>query len=215
MPQQQRAEGHVQVEVLIPFGVPDARPFAALGHERQMVGQHAHGAAVASGDDPEILTVAVEGLAEAARAGFLGRFEVERADGEAVRDTRLADALVAAGFTPTYKGVPRPWPIGLIHGTDPSFTERVRDGLLADDPDLNVGWNEPYSGLNGVTYTLEHHGDGRGLDATMIEIRHDEILEPAGVALWAHRLARSLGFARWGRAETGNTEQLGSTRGYP
>ena len=39
--------------------------------------------------------------------------------------------------------------------------------------------------MNGVTYTLEHHGDGRGLDATMIEIRHDEILEPAGVSLWA------------------------------
>ena len=54
-----------------------------------------------------------------------------------------------------------------------------------DDPDLNIGWNEPYSAMNGVTYTLEHHGDGRGLDATMIEIRHDEILEPAGVALWA------------------------------
>jgi predicted N-formylglutamate amidohydrolase len=128
----------------------------------------------------------------------------------------LESILVAVhSFTPTYKGVPRPWPIGLIHGTDPSFTERVRDGLLAGDPDLNVGWNEPYSALNGVTYTLEHHGDGRGLDATMIEMRHDEILEPAGVALWAERLAGSLRFARWGRATVGETELLGSTRGYP
>jgi predicted N-formylglutamate amidohydrolase len=30
----------------------------------------------------------------------------------------------------------------------------------------------------------------------MIEIRHDEILEPAGVALWADRLARTLESAR-------------------
>ena len=57
------------------------------------------------GDDETLLKPAVEALAAAARAGLLGRFEVERADGEAVRDTPLAEALVAAGFTPTYKGL--------------------------------------------------------------------------------------------------------------
>ena len=83
--------------------------------------------------------------------------------------------------------MPRPWPIGLIHGTDASFTARAaRRAARRTIPDLNVGWNEPYSALNGVTYTLEHHGDGRGLDATMIEIRHDEILEPAGVSPLGH-----------------------------
>lgn len=99
-------------------------------------------------------------------------------------------------FTPVYKDVVRPWPIGLIHGTDPTFTAALRDALAADDPALNIGWNEPYSALNGVTYTLEHHGDGRGLPVTMIEIRHNEILEPAGVAQWAARLARCLTAAR-------------------
>ena len=118
-------------------------------------------------------------------------------------------------FVPTYKGVPRPWPIGLIHGTDATFTAALRDALLADEPDLNVGWNEPYSAMNGVTYTLEHHGDGRGLDATMIELRHDEILEQAGVTLWADRLARCLDQARGGRAGAAKTELLGSTRRHP
>lgn len=99
-------------------------------------------------------------------------------------------------FTPTYKDVQRPWPIGLIHGTEERFTHALFAALKADDPELNVGWNEPYSARNGVTYTLEHHGDGRGLDCTMIEIRHDEILEPAGIALWADRLARTLVHAR-------------------
>jgi predicted N-formylglutamate amidohydrolase len=95
-------------------------------------------------------------------------------------------------FTPIYKDVPRPWPIGLIHARDDRFTAALRDALVADEQSLNVGWNQPYSALNGVTFTLEHHGDGRGLEATMIEIRHDEILEPDGVALWADRLARCL-----------------------
>lgn len=102
-------------------------------------------------------------------------------------------------FTPVYHGVARPWPIGLIHGADTGYTAALYDALKADDPTLNVGWNEPYAALNGVTLTLEKHGDGRGLDATMVEIRHDEILEPAGVTLWSRRLAHCLQTARVAR----------------
>jgi predicted N-formylglutamate amidohydrolase len=119
---------------------------------------------------------------------------------------RVLDAREAAGlatilvcmhsFTPVYRGVTRPWPIGLIHARDTRYTSALREALADDAPDLNIGWNEPYSALNGVTYTLEHHGDGRSLDSTMIEIRHDEILEPNGVARWAARLARCLEAAR-------------------
>ena len=116
---------------------------------------------------------------------------------EARRHAGMETILVCMhSFTPVYHGVPRPWPIGLIHGLDQRYTRALYDALKTDDPDLNVGWNEPYAALNGVTLTLEKHGDGRGLDATMIEIRHDEILEPAGVAMWSNRLAHSLQTAR-------------------
>lgn len=104
-------------------------------------------------------------------------------------------------FTPVYHGVPRPWPIGLIHGLDQRYTRALYDALKADDPELNVGWNEPYAALNGVTLTLEKHGDRRGLEATMIEIRHDEILEPTGVATWSARLAHCLQTAHLARKE--------------
>jgi predicted N-formylglutamate amidohydrolase len=104
-------------------------------------------------------------------------------------------------FTPVYHGVPRPWPIGLIHGRDQRYTRALFNALHDDDPGLNIGWNEPYAALNGVTLTLEKHGDGRGLEATMIEIRHDEILEPAGVAKWSNRLAHCLEMARLARKE--------------
>lgn len=105
-------------------------------------------------------------------------------------------------FTPVYKDVPRPWPIGLIHGTDPRFTAALRDALAAEEPALNIGWNEPYSALVGVTYTLERHGDGRGIPSTMIELRHDEVLAPSGVATWAGRLARALEAARTAAGST-------------
>ena len=120
---------------------------------------------------------------------------------EALLDRRKARGqetiLIAMhSFTPVYLGVARPWPIGLIHGIDTGYTKAVFDALKAEEPSLDVGWNQPYAALNGVTLTLEKHGDGRALDACMIEIRNDEILEPAGVARWANRLARCLEAAR-------------------
>jgi predicted N-formylglutamate amidohydrolase len=123
---------------------------------------------------------------------------------EARRSAGRETVLVTVhSFTPVYKDVRRPWPIGLIHGLDQGFTAALRDALAAEDDGLAIGWNQPYSALNGVTYTLEHHGDERGLEATMIEIRHDEILEPAGIGAWAARLARcldaALGARRRGR----------------
>ncbi|WP_417310759.1 N-formylglutamate amidohydrolase [Devosia sp.] len=99
-------------------------------------------------------------------------------------------------FTPVFKEKPRPWPIGLIHGENPRFTAAFRDALAAADPSLNIGWNEPYSGRSGVTYTLEHHGDGRGLDSIMLEIRNDEILEHDQIARWAGLIEAALVTAR-------------------
>jgi predicted N-formylglutamate amidohydrolase len=99
-------------------------------------------------------------------------------------------------FTPVYHGVARPWPIGLLHGRDTAFTEALRDALAEAAPELDIGWNQPYAALNGVTLTLEKHGDGRGLEATMIELRNDEILSSEGVSYWADLLARSLTEAR-------------------
>jgi|SRR5215217_1831467 len=99
-------------------------------------------------------------------------------------------------YTPVFLGQERPWPIGLIHGREQRFTRALRDALATIEPGLNIGWNEPYAALNGVTLTLEKHGDGRGLDATMIEIRNNEILSTEGVDRWADLLARSLQAAR-------------------
>jgi len=114
---------------------------------------------------------------------------------------REAILVCMHSFTPVYHGVPRPWPIGLIHGRDQRFTRALFDALGAADPQMNIGWNEPYAAQRGVTLTLERHGDERGIDATMIEIRHDEILEPAGACFWADRLAQCLTEARLARVD--------------
>jgi predicted N-formylglutamate amidohydrolase len=100
-------------------------------------------------------------------------------------------ALIAVhSFTPVFKGKPRPWPVGILPGADPAFSERLAMALRAGVPDLNLGWNEPYRSGLGVTYTLDHHGRDRR--ATMLEIRHDEILSLPGIALWSGRLGAAL-----------------------
>jgi len=55
--------------------------------------------------DPALLEPASAALAEAVRAGALGRLTVERADGAEVYDSPLAQALEAAGFRPTPRGL--------------------------------------------------------------------------------------------------------------
>jgi ATP-dependent Lhr-like helicase len=57
-------------------------------------------------EDPTALQAAADALALAVREGGLGRLAVERADGESVHTaTALSEALEAAGFRPTPRGL--------------------------------------------------------------------------------------------------------------
>jgi len=94
-------------------------------------------------------------------------------------------------FTPRFRGVPRPWHIGILSSRD----RRIADRLIADlsgDPSLVVGDNEPYSGLHFAGYTMDTHATKRGLPSVMIEVRQDMVADAEGVARWAGILERAL-----------------------
>ncbi|RWK63784.1 MAG: N-formylglutamate amidohydrolase [Mesorhizobium sp.] len=107
-------------------------------------------------------------------------------------DTRLARGqetrLVSIhSFTPVYKGMSRPWHIGIIHDQD----RRLAAPLVAALQRLagvTVGVNEPYSPADRVYFTLERHARPQGLPCAMIEIRNDEISDEAGQRKWADLL---------------------------
>lgn len=114
---------------------------------------------------------------------------------------KLVEERLAAGreswlvsihsFTPVYKGVERPWEVGIIHDDD----ERISAPLIVALEGLGsftVGDNEPYAPSDRVYFTLERHARSRGLPCAMIEIRNDEIADAAGQAAWASRLAAIL-----------------------
>ncbi|MBQ0900821.1 ATP-dependent helicase [Micromonospora sp. U21] len=56
-------------------------------------------------DDADTLAAAGKALADAVHSGALGAMSVERADGEAVHSSPLRDALTAAGFRATPRGL--------------------------------------------------------------------------------------------------------------
>nr|WP_088997882.1 DEAD/DEAH box helicase [Micromonospora echinaurantiaca] len=56
-------------------------------------------------DDADALAAAGKALADAVHSGALGAMSVERADGEAVHSSPLRDALTAAGFRTTPRGL--------------------------------------------------------------------------------------------------------------
>jgi predicted N-formylglutamate amidohydrolase len=90
-------------------------------------------------------------------------------------------------FTPVYRGVPRPWEIGIIHDDDVRLSRPLIAALSAPGG-VTVGDNQPYSPADRVYYTLERHARSRGLPCVMIEIRNDEIGEERGQLLWGDRL---------------------------
>ena len=94
-------------------------------------------------------------------------------------------------YTPVYRGVERPWHIGIIHDTYDEVAVPLIAGLQALDRYI-VGVNEPYSPADRVYYTLERHASAHGLPAVMIEIRNDLITTAREETAWGEMLASLL-----------------------
>ena len=93
-------------------------------------------------------------------------------------------------FTPQLASDPaqaRPWHVGVLYNED-DRAARIAIPLLKGEG-LVVGDQEPYSGrlLNA---TMNRHAEGEGRPYLGIEVRQDQIADPANHAVWAERLAR-------------------------
>jgi predicted N-formylglutamate amidohydrolase len=118
---------------------------------------------------------------------------------------QAVDAMVASGpapavvsihsFTPHWRGVERPWKVGVLWDKDPRLPAPLLRALAAES-DLapaqeRVGDNEPYDGaLEGDT--IDDIATARGLANALIEVRQDLIATEAEAEAWANRLARLL-----------------------
>lgn len=99
----------------------------------------------------------------------------------------LSPALLSIhSFTDNWKGVPRPWHVGVLWDTDDRMPKPLIEAFRAM-PDLVVGDNEPYHGaLEGDC--MWQHGTNRGLPHALIEIRQDLIATATGQQAWVDRI---------------------------
>lgn len=90
-------------------------------------------------------------------------------------------------FTPVYYGQPRTLEAGVLFGQAKAYAQRLLDGLEAHP--LKVAGNQPYRIDPLGDMTVPVHGDARGLDSVLIEVRNDLLRSPEAVSRWAGYLA--------------------------
>jgi predicted N-formylglutamate amidohydrolase len=196
------------------FGVP-----AVLSHFSRLLIDPNRGL-----DDPTLIMRLSDGAVvpgnarsdAAERARRIARFykpyddAVNRAIEAGMATGRMPMILSVHSFTPHWKGIARPWHVGILWDADPRLAKPLIEGL-ARDPAIVVGDNEPYHGaLRGDT--LYRHATRRGLAHALVEIRQDLIADAAGVAEWADRLAAVLADLEIGSAPH-KIEYFGSLTG--
>lgn len=133
-----------------------------------------------------------DGVAERIRR-FYDPFDraVDAAFEKALRVGAPPMILTMHSFTPFWRGVARPWQVGVLYHRDERLSRPVIEALRADPSGLTVGDNEPYGGgLPGDT--IDRHATRRGLPNALIEIRQDLIAGGEGQEEWAQIFARLL-----------------------
>ena len=117
-----------------------------------------------------------------ALAGMLDRVEARG----------ITPALISIhSFTPIMKGHERPWHVGVLSNVDRRMGDALM-AILAEDRDICIGDNLPYSGMSPYGYTIETQAVPKGFPNVLLEIRQDLIDTHHGAEEWAGRLGAAL-----------------------
>jgi predicted N-formylglutamate amidohydrolase len=109
------------------------------------------------------------------------------------RTGRRTRILTVHSFTPVFLDKPRPWRLGVLAAGSRRLAEMLLAELRAVAPGFSMTLDEPYRIATDEDYAIPVHGDARGHDALLIEVRNNELGTPDAVAAWADRLAEALG----------------------
>lgn len=93
-------------------------------------------------------------------------------------------------FTPVYMGHRRPWFAGMLYRHSQGFGSWLVDRLGGEG--AGIAQNQPYQIEDDSDFTVPIHGEARGLDAVLIEVRQDLIQTEAAANGWGDRLAAAL-----------------------
>lgn len=94
-------------------------------------------------------------------------------------------------FTDFYKGVSRPWHLGLLYRKDRRLTSLILK-QLKKDKSIKVGINEPYKCNLKGDFSIPYFAELNGLPNILFEIRQDLIRNKKGVDIWSKRISKIL-----------------------
>ncbi|MGI9435017.1 MAG: N-formylglutamate amidohydrolase, partial [Geminicoccaceae bacterium] len=107
-------------------------------------------------------------------------------------DRRCKAAVAIHSFTPVMDGSPRPWDIGFLYRKDQATSKTLAAAVGTNDPDLVVGFNQPYQIDDISDWFVPQHGERRRLPHSLIEVRNDHLCDDLSIALWTDRLAGAI-----------------------
>lgn len=120
--------------------------------------------------------------------------EVERQI-NAFHDRGIVPVIISIhSFTEYMDGFDRPWEIGILWNKDDRVAPRLIENLRKNNPDLQIGDNEPYSIQEDNSYsnTIETHAEDCGLPSAIVEFRQDLISTLEGAIKWGDIFLESL-----------------------
>ena len=104
---------------------------------------------------------------------------------------RLSILVAQHTMTDVFKGARREMHGAILYNRDRRFAGLVLE-TLRRERDLFIADNQPYFVSDETDYTIPRHGEARRLPHVEIEIRQDLVLDDAGQAAWARRVAGAL-----------------------
>lgn len=109
-------------------------------------------------------------------------------------DPEKAVLVSIHSFTPRLlsTGIDRPWEIGLLFNRDGRLAQQLMPVMRRMRPGIVAAFNEPYRGGDATDYTIPVHGERRGIEHVLVEIRNDLIGSPDGQFEWAALLAAAV-----------------------
>lgn len=108
-----------------------------------------------------------------------------------IAETRPSVLVTVHSFAPVFNGHTREVELGFLYHSVPDIAQ----ALLAQVQKYGTfrsALNEPYAATDGVTYSLQKHGEALSLPAVMIEIRNDLIDTAEKAQAMAQHLSVSL-----------------------
>jgi predicted N-formylglutamate amidohydrolase len=107
------------------------------------------------------------------------------------QEGRATKIVAIHSFTPVFLGEKRPWHAGILFNRSAGFGREIID-RLSRITGLTIGANVPYVIERISDYAIPVHGEDRGLDAVLVEIRQDLIASADGQSRWADHLFEAL-----------------------